>query len=1115
METLDQRRRRMISGRDDLDSERFQDHSRGMETALGQSSVALNGVSERPDPANAGEGLLRPTSLGGSGSPDTMERGMMPLVPSPFHSDRVKAEIQLQRSRPATLDQDAANMTANTDTAARVARVDTTGAPSEATARQGALEERPPSPCHPATGTSLSPQLDGASSEQERGRMTPALCDRPEEADLALAVVEDQEVKPEIGDQRELIPAAPSRLEEVLVQMMAENRSLRVRLEQLENPASFMLGGSEMASREALERSPVSFAPDRNPAATAVHMSGSAMPESLLSGEVMRYDGFREVGMASMTMPAHVGTGHGPSLRDTPRGIPPPPTPPGGSLSFATAFARGMVPPPSLRLRDGSGSEAVRPREGVGGLGSRGVSEVPQGLASRLEAAVVEGAVARYLEGSQWASGRIGGTWGAAGQGSQSASIDPGFQTPRSSVLNRQFDKDGYPVSPGGTVIRPPPGPPPDSPRPIVGESGNLGMSRGVTQWDRPEEPAKYIHELPKLPPADLSTSAVACGNWVAQVRQIFFGLSPSAVVWWSSVEKSAGQQYQRWLTADPVDRLLLDPATVRADFDLSKFQRVESRAVSLVLAAVPQSVRDEAVSNRWLTTAALLFRVYCLYQPGGSSERAMLLSHLVSPENVKSYGLGVAMLRKWQQNFHRVCELQAALPDSSLLLKGVDGATAQILAQNPLIGFRVNAFRNRVSLDYNPSVATVLQLVRLLQAEFEAAALTLESTPPEKKARAAAAQVNEQALVGKGIPPRPPPNTGGETQVKANEGRVKGDGKGKGKEKGVEAGRDVGLCHHFADGKGCKYGDSCKFKHDRALARKQRRCLACGQEGHYRPDCTMVAAENRVILDSTGTLDPRASPPKRLGASKAKAAPQAKGITEDSGSISSTETTAVAKPGGSAQEALIAEAAKLLKGVSLKPISMSVPDPWEMEALKHPCPSELGIDEGWLRSAIVSAADQLFALVDSGATNALRPAKEGELREAKVIQVDLASGGTELHINRCGTLLSASPCQVIVPAGYLVQLGFGLSWKKKGCVIRRKGEAPLPVTVVKGCPLIPRELGLRLLDEYECLRNTGQISAATKKVDPLPQEFSKRDARSWLAKRVSQGRLGRISFGG
>ena len=247
------------------------------------------------------------------------------------------------------------------------------------------------------------------------------------------------------------------------------------------------------------------------------------------------------------------------------------------------------------------------------------------------------------------------------------------------------------------------------------------GMAEGVgsRQIDRPEEPAKYISEIPKLQPADISTSAVACGNWMAQVRQIFAGISPSSDLWWSAVERTAGQQYQRWLVADPVDRLLLDPATVVATFDFHKYQRVESRAVSLMLAAVPQAVRDEAVSNRWLTTSSILFRIQCIYQPGGSSERAMLLSHLVSPEVVKSFGAGVSMLRRWQQNFHRVRELQASLPDPSLLLKWIDGATVQILAQNPLLGFRVNAFRNRVSLDYNPVVATVLQLVRLLQAEF------------------------------------------------------------------------------------------------------------------------------------------------------------------------------------------------------------------------------------------------------------------------------------------------------------------------------------------------------------------------------------------------------------
>ena len=211
----------------------------------------------------------------------------------------------------------------------------------------------------------------------------------------------------------------------------------------------------------------------------------------------------------------------------------------------------------------------------------------------------------------------------------------------------------------------------------------------------------------------------------------------------------------QKWLTADPIDRLLLDPATVTAPFDSFRYQRVESRAVTLILAAVPTYIKDEAVSNRWLTSSALMFRIQCLYQPGGSSERSMLLSHLVNPEVVKTVGSAVSMLRKWQQNFFRVKELHAALPDSSLLLKGVDHATSSLLVQNPLLGFRVNAFRSRVSLDYNPSVSTVLQFVRLLQAEFESASLSQEGFGQDKRARTAS--LLDPSPPPKAEAPRPP----------------------------------------------------------------------------------------------------------------------------------------------------------------------------------------------------------------------------------------------------------------------------------------------------------------------------------------------------------------------
>ena len=92
------------------------------------------------------------------------------------------------------------------------------------------------------------------------------------------------------------------------------------------------------------------------------------------------------------------------------------------------------------------------------------------------------------------------------------------------------------------------------------------------------------------------------CGNWLAQVRQIMVGLSTSASVWWDGVERPATAAYRRWLVADPLGRLSIDPSTVIGEFDRSLYGRVESRSVSLLLAAVPQSIRDDVVTNRWLS---------------------------------------------------------------------------------------------------------------------------------------------------------------------------------------------------------------------------------------------------------------------------------------------------------------------------------------------------------------------------------------------------------------------------------------------------------------------------------------------------------------------------------
>ena len=45
-------------------------------------------------------------------------------------------------------------------------------------------------------------------------------------------------------------------------------------------------------------------------------------------------------------------------------------------------------------------------------------------------------------------------------------------------------------------------------------------------------------------------------------------GLSPSAGVWWQGVEGLATEAYQRWLVADPLGRLGIDPSSVKGSFD-------------------------------------------------------------------------------------------------------------------------------------------------------------------------------------------------------------------------------------------------------------------------------------------------------------------------------------------------------------------------------------------------------------------------------------------------------------------------------------------------------------------------------------------------------------------
>ena len=88
------------------------------------------------------------------------------------------------------------------------------------------------------------------------------------------------------------------------------------------------------------------------------------------------------------------------------------------------------------------------------------------------------------------------------------------------------------------------------------------------------------------------------------------------------------------------------------------------------------------------------------------------------------------------------------------------------------------------------------------------------------------------------------------------------------------------------------------------------------------------------------------------------------------------------------------------------------------------------------------------------------------------------------------------------------MQLGYSILWKRKGCSIQRgKGET-LSVEVVKGCPFIPRDKGLDILEEYEGRMVNGGMMMKPAMVNQ--GDVTRATARQWLRSKVAEGWLSR-----
>ncbi|CAE7310954.1 GIP, partial [Symbiodinium microadriaticum] len=158
--------------------------------------------------------------------------------------------------------------------------------------------------------------------------------------------------------------------------------------------------------------------------------------------------------------------------------------------------------------------------------------------------------------------------------------------------------------------------------------------------------------------------------------------------------------------------------------------------------------------------------------------------------------------------------------------------------------------------------------------------------------------------------------------------------------------------------------------------------------------------------------------------------------------------------------ESLIQAAAKVAGATGQAPKAPSI----NVFAIRHRCGVEPGV--------------MSYALVDSGATHALRRAADQEEWDAATpVVVNLAGGeSVGLRMNEAGTILvqptsltSASSTAPIVPLGALVsQLGYTMVWGKNKCKLEGPSGESINLKVREGCPEITEHQALELISRIE-----------------------------------------------
>ena len=163
------------------------------------------------------------------------------------------------------------------------------------------------------------------------------------------------------------------------------------------------------------------------------------------------------------------------------------------------------------------------------------------------------------------------------------------------------------------------------------GESGNerkKNQSKGQEQFENQDHQHNERHGplqeeerdvlkaipvvLPVLPEHQGRESGNICGDWMVQIRPLIGDVAPMALRWWDDLMNEVMRRYQAWLQSDPLEQhQMQSPQQGLYNFNATR-QRLELRISTMILAAMPPSLKEEVVASQQLTAGEIMYKVLC-----------------------------------------------------------------------------------------------------------------------------------------------------------------------------------------------------------------------------------------------------------------------------------------------------------------------------------------------------------------------------------------------------------------------------------------------------------------------------------------------------------------------